>query len=81
MINLDDERRQLARADAHIARLQELISEVEQDVAELFAQGRETAVGSQTLLTLGQSMEQFRAHRALIARTIEDLEAGRIPAA
>ena len=79
MFSLDEELRELQRVDSRIARVQELISAVEQEVAMRLTHRGQAALGQQTVLALVCSLEQLRDHRGLLERIIDDLQRGRLP--
>jgi hypothetical protein len=79
MPNLATELEQLALADKHVRGAEESIERMRRRVDRERLRGADTTEFDRALQASIDSLAVFIEHRALIARTIEDIRAGRLP--
>lgn len=79
MPSLHVEHQHLADADQHIARAQDSLARMRANLAKAQAPGGGTALEHEAVRAAERALQAFIQHRELIARTIADLEAGRLP--
>jgi hypothetical protein len=78
MPNRAEEQQHLVEADDHIRRAEHALADLRAMVAAEQERGADTTRVRQLLATSEETLEQFRQHRAHIAQTIRDIDAGRL---
>jgi hypothetical protein len=72
----ETEVKKLAEADAHIADAERAVTEQMAQVEALRAAGHDTAMAERELTAFRETLAVLQDHRALIIRTIEQIDAG-----
>ena len=76
MIDLAQERADLAKADADIAEGADRLTQLEELVTQLHADGHDTTRARELLEVLRRTLDEWRNLRAQIAQVIEQAERG-----